>query len=435
MTTTVQGTPKRFLFVMWEGGGNVPPQLGIAQRLVQRGHSVRVMSDPCNEAEVRAVGCDFVPYVRAPHRYDKTRETTIISDYEAKNPMDAFLLLQKRLMFGPALAFAEDVLAELNRQPADAVAINDVLFGAMIAAEKANVPSIILMPNCYLGPARGFPLAGMPPLQGPLGRLRDAIVGKIFSGMFAKGLPALNDARIQLGLPPVKHPYDQMAQAERVLVLTSQDFDFKAEWLPANVRYVGPQLNDPVWTQTWDSPWPQEHPDPLVVVSFSTTFQNQPEILQRVIDALGGLQVRGMVTLGPTLNARQFRIPNNVIVRASAPHTQIFPEAATVVTHAGHGTVIRALASGVPLVCIPMGRDQNDNATRVVVRGAGLRLKPGDEVSKIRDTIQRVLENPEFRVNARHLASAIQRDAQASTAVEEMEKVADKRVPAYALSH
>lgn len=432
MTTTVQGKPKRFLFVMWEGGGNVPPQLGIAQRLVQRGHSVRVMSDPCNEAEVRAVGCDFVPYVRAPHRHDKTRETTIISDYEAKNPTDAFLLLQKRLMFGPALAFAEDVLAELNRQPADAVAINDVLFGAMIAAEKANVPSIILMPNCYLGPARGFPLAGMPPLQGPLGRLRDAIVGKIFSGMVAKGLPALNDARIQLGLPPVKHPYDQMAQAERVLVLTSQDFDFKAEWLPANVRYVGPQLNDPVWTQTWDSPWPQEHPDPLVVVSFSTTFQNQPEILQRVIDALGGLQVRGMVTLGPTLNARQFRIPNNVIVRASAPHAQIFPEAAAVVTHAGHGTVIRALASGVPLVCIPMGRDQNDNATRVVVRGAGLRLKPGDEVSKIRDTIQRVLENPEFRVNARHLASAIQRDAQASTAVEEMEKVADKRVPAYA---
>jgi UDP:flavonoid glycosyltransferase YjiC (YdhE family) len=49
-------TPRRFLFVMWEGGGNVSPILGLARRLVERGHHVRVMSDPCNEPEVRAAG-------------------------------------------------------------------------------------------------------------------------------------------------------------------------------------------------------------------------------------------------------------------------------------------------------------------------------------------------------------------------------------------
>ena len=30
----------RFAFVTWDGGGNVPPALGIAQALVARGHDV-----------------------------------------------------------------------------------------------------------------------------------------------------------------------------------------------------------------------------------------------------------------------------------------------------------------------------------------------------------------------------------------------------------
>ena len=30
--------PRRFLFVLWEGGGNVAPQLGLASGLVERGH-------------------------------------------------------------------------------------------------------------------------------------------------------------------------------------------------------------------------------------------------------------------------------------------------------------------------------------------------------------------------------------------------------------
>jgi len=37
----------------------------------------------------------------------------------------------------------------------------------------------------------------------------------------------------------------------------------------------------------------------------------------------------------------------------------VFPLADLVITHAGHGTLMRALSHGLPLVCLPMGRDQN----------------------------------------------------------------------------
>jgi UDP:flavonoid glycosyltransferase YjiC (YdhE family) len=76
---------RRFLFVTWEGGGNVPPTLGLARRLVERGHTVRVISDPANEMEIRTAGCEFTPYTRAPHRLDKSASSTIARDYEATN--------------------------------------------------------------------------------------------------------------------------------------------------------------------------------------------------------------------------------------------------------------------------------------------------------------------------------------------------------------
>ena len=52
----------------------------------------------------------------------------------------------------------------------------------------------------------------------------------------------------------------------------------------------------------------------------------------------------------------------------------ILPESTVVITHAGHGTVLKALAAGVPLVCVPMGRDQRDNTPGVLRLGAGVRV-------------------------------------------------------------
>ena len=161
-----------------------------------------------------------------------------------------------------------------------------------------------------------------------------------------------------------------------------------------------------------------------MVAGFSSTFQDQEPVLQTVIDALGGMRVRGLVTTGPALDAPRFHAPANVVVRAAAPHSAVFPQAAAVVTHAGHGTVIRALACGVALVCLPMGRDQNDNAARVVARGVGLRLSPQASVSALRAAVRRVLDEPRFRTNARLLAAAIAAETARAQAVVELEELA-----------
>ena len=80
----------------------------------------------------------------------------------------------------------------------------------------------------------------------------------------------------------------------------------------ANVRYIGPILDDPAWVGSAPPLELEEDGRPLVVVGFSTTFQNQQAILQRVISALGTLDVRGLVTLGPAMAGVRFDLPPNV---------------------------------------------------------------------------------------------------------------------------
>ena len=92
-----------------------------------------------------------------------------------------------------------------------------------------------------------------------------------------------------------------------------------------------------------------------------------------------------------------------------------------VVTHAGHGTTIKALSRGVPLVCLPMGRDQNDVAARVVAAGAGVRLRPGSKAGKVAKAIQEVLGDPAYAAAARRMAESIASDVDPDRAVAEIE--------------
>jgi UDP:flavonoid glycosyltransferase YjiC (YdhE family) len=102
----------------------------------------------------------------------------------------------------------------------------------------------------------------------------------------------------------------------------------------------------------------------------------------------------------------------------------VLPHADVVVTHCGHGTVIKSLANGVPLLCMPVGRDQPDTAARVVASGAGLRLRPGAGPRAIAAGLERILSEPSFRDAAGAMAAAIAADRKTDRAVETIESLA-----------
>ena len=101
----------------------------------------------------------------------------------------------------------------------------------------------------------------------------------------------------------------------------------------------------------------------------------QEDLLQRLVDALGMVDAHALVTTGPGLRSRRLaRVPADVHVVEAAPHGAVLPHVDLVVTHGGHGTVVRALAGGVPVVVVPISRDQPDNAARVLHHGVGRKV-------------------------------------------------------------
>jgi UDP:flavonoid glycosyltransferase YjiC (YdhE family) len=102
-------------------------------------------------------------------------------------------------------------------------------------------------------------------------------------------------------------------------------------------------------------------------------------------------------------------------------------EVSLVVTHGGHGTVTRSLVNGVPLLVIPMGRDQGDNAARVVARGAGLALTDSASEEEIVSAVGRLITEPQFKAAAAQLGKAIAPDVSSPVFATEMEAIATRR--------
>ena len=413
-----------FLFTLWDGGGNAPPVLSVAAALVARGHDVRVIADPVLRGDVLATGARHTPWTTAPQRRERTLETDFLRDFEARTPMGATARLRDHLMIGPAARFARDTLDELGREPADVVVSEMLVVGSQIAAEAAGVPNVLLVPNVFPGEIPDSPPFGMglTARDDALGRLRDRSLAAMGRRLWDRRLDDLNAVRADHGLAPLTTVFDLFERADLILVLTSAAFEPPgAARLPDRVRYCGPRLDDPGWAGAWDEP---DGTDPLVLVALSTTFQDQGSTVRRVIDALGRLPVRGFVTTGPSIDRSDLAAPANVTVVAAAPHSAVLPHAAAVVTHAGHGTVIKALAHGVPLVCLPFGRDQPDTAQRVVAAHAGLRLRPSARASAIAAAVTKVLEDPSYRAGAGRIAAAITADHRRDIAADELEAIA-----------
>jgi MGT family glycosyltransferase len=162
-----------------------------------------------------------------------------------------------------------------------------------------------------------------------------------------------------------------------------------------------------------------------VLVGLSSTYQDQHAMLRTAVGALGSLPVRGLVTTGPAVDPAGVPAAPNVRVVEAAPHAEVLRHAAAVVTHGGHGTVIKALAAGVPLVVVPMGRDQLDVAARVAASGAGIRLKPSVKPAKLAAAIAEVLRDPSYRDAAGRLAEAIAAETADDRAVAELEALVE----------
>ncbi len=407
-----------YLFVTWEGGGNTPPVFELARRLADRGHHVRILTEPCQQELAESYGLEFIPFKR---HFTRTDRTEIFVDDSKATPSHnpAF----DKVFFGPTEIVAEETLLVLQAHPTDVLVGDFMMSGSYIAAEALGIPTVALfhVPEILPGPNVPPGIMALKPGKGLLIRFRDRFLTRMFEKTLNKYLPVVNSVRVKYELPPVKTLIDIFHRVDLRFLQTCEAFDFPIKPAPANVRYVGAELGDPDWVDTWENPWPAHDNRPLVIVGLSTTFQNQRAVIERCIEALGTLEVRGLITLGQYMAKEKVQTPDNVVVLDSVSHAQIFPHADVVVTHAGHGTVMRALAHGLPLVCMPMGRDQDGNARKVTHHGLGLKLDSKAKAGKISKAISTILRDPSYAKNVRTMQQHILADARNHIDIKELE--------------
>jgi MGT family glycosyltransferase len=415
----------RFLITTWEGGGVIAPALTVARKLMERGHHVRVLSDHVNRLETEQIGAGFRPWHLAPSRRDRTRESCPLRDWEAATPEEGVGRLISGIMFGPALDYARDVIAELRREPADVVVTCEMLPGVMAACESLGQRMAAFAANlCF------YPVAGMPPFGPgvpPPRTLEEVEQQKHFMAgsiaMFDAGLDSMNRTRLALGLKPLEHASDQIRAADVYMLGTSRAFDFPLKQMPEQICYIGPQLDEPAWAEPWKSPWPVDDRRPMIAVGFSTTFQNHASALQNVVDAAATFPVKTLVTLGQ-ISKDEVRTAGNTVLVPSAPHNAFMKEASVVVTHGGHGTVLRALMHRRPMLIMPHGRDQQENAIRVTERGAGICLPSTASHGEIADALRQLLQDPSYATAAAKLGRAVAENRHHASVTDVLEQLA-----------
>jgi UDP:flavonoid glycosyltransferase YjiC (YdhE family) len=435
---TQAGDRRRFLFAMFQGGGNIPLILPIVSELMRRGHQVRVIAGPNIRGPERPLSPAFLERIRASGAELVDFEMPTGDPYNTGPSARGLAFGWMPERFSPvsermarttlwSASWAANVVTELERSPADVLVCDYWLFGAIAAGEAAHIPTGVIVHNAFPWKASGHPpkTSGYAPPKGPVDALGQLYYRWAYDRIWKRdGLPAHNAARRTLGLPAIDSPFGEYDRAARVLILGYESFDFPARELNPNIRYVGTPIDDAdVAPDAWISPWPRDDPRPLVLVSMSTLPQGQGAAMRNVIAAVGTMPVRALVTLGPSLNADDFAAPANAVFETFVPHSAVLPYASAIISQCGLSTLSKALRHGVPLVCMPIVGDQPDNAVRIVAKGAGVRLSPDASPEEIERALTRVLTDPSFREGAARLGAQMVGDRAEQRAADELEGI------------
>ena len=166
--------------------------------------------------------------------------------------------------------------------------------------------------------------------------------------------------------------------------------------------------------------------DKTAYVTLGTTYNRAPGVFEGLFEALRDERVNVVATIGVDADPAAFgELPQHVRVAGFVPQSQILPHCDLVVCQAGAGTVLGALAHGLPLVMLPVASDHHDIARHVEAGGAGLVCAPGQEsTDAVREALHRVGAEPAFRAAAAEVREQMFEMPDTAQVVARLEKLA-----------
>ena len=394
--------PLRLLLGAFGDPGHAFPMIALGRALLARGHDVTLQTWERWRAPVEAEGIAFTP---APE-------------------YSAFPIGDHPLDFYEAVVYATRDTLPLVRELKPDIVVHDILtLGPSLAAELLDIPRATLVPHVFPEASPGFPIYSFG------ARLPRTAIGRAFwkrahlpvhRGL-ESGRLALNHTREQVGLPPLSYPHGGTSR-ELALIASYPQLEYPRPW-PPHAHVVGPLMWEPP-AQEVSLPLGDA---PLVLVAPSTSQDPDHRLLHAALRGLADAPIRVLATYNRRLPSRPLPVPDNTSVVDWVSYARTLPHCDAIICHAGHGTLVRALSLGVPVVACPVAGDMNENAARLVWAGAGVRV-PRRFISPrpLRHAVELVLGDPSIRGRARELAAWTKEHDAGARAAALIERLASK---------
>jgi len=375
------------LFAFAGGRGHLEPLVPLARAAVAAGHTVAFAGRPWMASQVEAFG--FASFSAGS-------DAGLVP---GSRPLVAADIEAEMRAVGPgfgrriARARAKDLLPLCETWRPDLLVCEELDYGAMIAAERLGVPHATVV-VCGAG---GF--------------VRPEYVA-----------PCVDEVRAEHGLPPDP----EFTAPRRHLVLTPFPARFRdpAYPLPDDAQ---PFRAFPSGAERDTRPDATSGRTRTVYFTLGTVFHVESgDLMERVLEGLRQVPAQIVVTVGRERDPSELGTqPAHVRIERFVPQAEILQRCDAVVSHAGSGSVLGALAHAIPLVLVPIGADQPLNAARCEALAVGRVLDPLTLTpEQLREAVMRVLEDPVHRNAARQVQSEIAAMPGPAHAVTSLERVA-----------
>jgi UDP:flavonoid glycosyltransferase YjiC (YdhE family) len=386
----------RILFTFPGGTGHFLPMVPVARAAAAAGHVVAFACQAAMTATVEATGFAALDAGGASLLAPGTRQPLLPPGAEDEDRA-------ARIARGAARdrERASAVVALGQEWRPDIVVCDESDFGVVVAAERLGLPHATVQSTA------GGPVVPSGVVTEQANELRRE------HGLPADpGLRMLHRYLVLVPFPPrFREPGIPLPPTAHVLRHVSADLPLDGSALPWLAALSGRQT---------------------VYVTLGTIFnQESGDLFERIVAGVRDLPVDVVATVGRELDPAVLGgQPANVRVERYIPQAQLLPRCSLVVSHGGSGSVMGALAHGLPMVVIPIGADQPRNARRCLDLGVA-RVVPAPEATPdlVREAASEVLADPTYRLHAERLRDEIAGLPGPDHAVTLLERLATEREP------
>ncbi len=391
----------RVLFTSTSGSGHIQPLIPFAHAVLQAGHEVRFATPSASLPVVTEAGITGIAAGRSWGEWRTTGDYPDLANFPSLH--DWLLAFQTRTVRGVAArAFIADLLPALAAWRPDVIVRDSMEFGGYLAGELLGIPHVVGSFIWF------YPESLRQHYDLALNQLRQAY-----------DLPVIDD-------PIVPYPYLALPGMPRSWVADD-------EWVPQTAHFLRPIP----FNQWQDDPlpdWFAHVPNlPIVHAAFGSTdaFGNPSELFAAIVEALRDEPVTLVLAGGRHQVLQEYAsLPSNVYLESFYPYNQLLPRCSVFITHAGYGSTMAALSTGLPLVATPLGADQFRNARHIEHLGVGLALdRDARSPERIRAAVCEVLETPTYRDRAADVQREIEALPGPSYGVRLLEQLAKSHGP------